>query len=32
MFIIGATPEQAVEQVQVAYHNARPAFERMRPR
>jgi hypothetical protein len=32
MFISGATPEQAVEQVQVAYHNPGPAFEPMRPK
>jgi hypothetical protein len=30
LFIKGATPEQAVEQVQVHYHNARPTFERTR--
>jgi hypothetical protein len=32
MFITGATPEQAVEQGQVAYRNTRPAFEPMRPK
>jgi hypothetical protein len=30
LYIGGATPEQAAEQVQVIYWNTRPAFERMR--
>jgi hypothetical protein len=30
MYIGGATPEQAAEQMQVLYWNTRPAFERMR--
>jgi hypothetical protein len=29
LYIGGATPEQAVEQVQVHYYNTRPAFGRM---
>lgn len=32
IFITGATPEHAVEQVRVHYYNTRPAFERMRAR
>jgi hypothetical protein len=32
MYVGGATPEQAAEQVQVLYWNTRPAFERMRPK
>jgi hypothetical protein len=30
LYIRGATPEKAVEQVQVLYNNTRPAFEAMR--
>jgi hypothetical protein len=29
LYIRGATPEKAVEQVQVLYNNTRPAFERL---
>ena len=32
IFITGATPENAVEQVRVHCYNTRPAFERMRKR
>jgi hypothetical protein len=32
LYINGATPEKAVEHVQVAYYNSRPTFERMRKR
>jgi hypothetical protein len=32
MYVGGATPEQAAEQVQALYWNTRPAFERMRPK